>query len=209
MEQTSRRFPVILPLATLIRSLTIAAALFGVGLVLAGPAGAANKKHHLGLALGYERLLSSDFNGGSGNDFRSNGYGASQYRFSLQQNLDLTMDFRGLTHSESSGGEKVTLTNTYWGPGIRLISPNEGTRPYVQANFLLVREEVKDEISNVTISAHENGAGFGICGGVDIRAGNLLSIPIEANYMYGKPSDDISGVGINAGVTFNFGELNK
>jgi hypothetical protein len=70
-----------------------------------------------------------------------------------------------------------------------------------------VRDELKGESGNVTVTAHDNAAGFGICGGVDIRAGDLISIPIEANYMYGKPADDVSGIGINAGITFNFGEL--
>jgi len=48
-----------------------------------------------------------------------------------------------------------------------------------------------------------------VSGGVDFRAGNLISIPIEVNYMYGKPADDISGIGITVGLTFNFGTLNK
>jgi hypothetical protein len=191
-----------------IRPLAVAATLFGLGLMLSGPASAAIEKHHLGFALGYEKDLSNDLkDDASGVDFTNAGYGALQYRFSLQRNLDLTLDARATTHSEDNSGIKFTLTNSYWGPGIRLISPNEGMRPYVQANFLFVREELKAENGGVTVTAHENGAGFGICGGVDIRAGNLLSIPIEANYMYGKPSDDVSGIGINAGLTFNFGEL--
>jgi hypothetical protein len=72
-----------------------------------------------------------------------------------------------------------------------------------------VREEVKGESGNVTVTSHDDSAGFGISGGVDIRGGNLLSIPIEVNYMYGKPSDDVSGIGVNVGLTFNFGMLNK
>jgi hypothetical protein len=191
-----------------LRPLTIALALVGLGLALSGPASAATRKHHLGLALGYEKHLSDNLKDtSSGLDFTNAGYGAFQYRFSVKQNLDLTLDFRDTIHSDDSGGIKTTLTNGYWGPGIRLISPNEGMRPYVQANFLFVREEIKAESGNVTVTAHENAAGFGVCGGVDIRAGNLISIPIEANYMYGKPSDDVSGIGINAGITFNFGEL--
>jgi hypothetical protein len=185
--------------------------MLAVGLA-SGRAEAANKRHHLALALGYEKLLSDDMKDESaGIDFTDSGYGAFAYRFSLKSNLDLTMDFRGVKHkvdhTENIFGFDITLTNTYWGPGLRFISPNEGMRPYVQANFLLVRELVETESGGVTVSGHDNGAGFGVCGGVDIRAGNLLSVPIEVNYMYGKPNDDISGVGINAGLTFNFGEL--
>jgi hypothetical protein len=180
------------------------------GFLLSGHAQAANKMHHITLALGYEKHLSDDLKDESnGIDFTDCGYGALAYRISLARNLDLTADFRGTTHSDTFGGVDLTLTNSFFGPGIRIVSPNEGMRPYVQANFLFVREQIETESGGVTVTAHENGAGFGVCGGVDIRAGNLLSIPIEVNYMYGKPEDDISGVGINAGLTFNFGALNK
>jgi hypothetical protein len=184
--------------------------LFASLLLLAGPAQAANKKHHLTLALGYEKLLSNDLKDqASGVDFTSSGYGAIAYRFSVQRNLDLTLDARGTTHTETFGGVDFTLTNSFFGPGVRMVSPNEGMRPYVQANFFLVREEIKGESGGVTITSHDSSAGFGVSGGVDIRGGNLLSIPIEVNYMYGKPSDDVSGIGVNAGITFNFGMLNK
>lgn len=190
------------------RMLQNAALLILVGLVVASPAHAANKKHHIGFAIGYEKLLSNDVkDDATGIDFSDAGYGAFQYRFSVQRNLDLTFDVRGAQSTDSGGGVDFTLTNSYWGPGIRLISPKEGTRPYVQANFLFVREEAEAKSGGVTVTGHDTGAGFGISGGVDIRAGNLLSIPIEANYMYGKPADDISGVGVNVGLTFNFGEL--
>ena len=177
-------------------------------LLVASSAQAANKKHHITLALGYERLLSSDLkDDASGVDFRNAGYGATAYRFSVKPNLDLTLDARATESKDTSGGLDLKLTNTYFGPGIRVVSPKEGTRPYVQANFFLVREEVEVSSGGVTITGHDNGAGFGLSAGIDIRAGNLLSVPVEANYMYGKPGDNISGVGINAGLTFNFGEL--
>jgi hypothetical protein len=70
-----------------------------------------------------------------------------------------------------------------------------------------VSESIEFEQAGVKVSEDENGVGFGISSGVDIRAGNLLSVPIEVNYMYGKPADDISGIGANIGLTFNFGKL--
>jgi len=118
--------------------------LVAAGCLLAGPAQAANKQNHLTLALGYEKLLSDDMKDESaGIDFTNSGYGAFAYRFSLKPNVDLTVDFRGVTHSENISGIDFKLTNTYWGPGLRIISPNEGMRPYVQANFLLVREQIE------------------------------------------------------------------
>src|SRR6185503_13533498 len=156
--------------------------LLAAGLLLAGHAQAANKMHHITLALGYEKHLSDDLKDEpNGIDFTDCGYGAFAYRISLQRNLDLTADFRGTTHSDDFGGVELKLTNTFFGPGIRFVSPNEGMRPYVQANFLFVREQIETESGGVTVTAHENGAGFGVCGGGAIRAGNLLSIPIEVN----------------------------
>jgi hypothetical protein len=175
---------------------------------LAGPAQAENRKHHLGFALGYEKHLSDDLKiESAGIDYTDAGYGAIAYRLSVLHNMDITLDARGTTHSDTIGGVDLTMSTGFFGPGIRLISPNEGLRPYMQANFFLVSESLEAEVGNTKTSTDENGAGFGISGGVDIRAGNLLSIPVEVNYMYGKPADDISGIGANIGLTFNFGEL--
>jgi hypothetical protein len=169
---------------------------------------AENRKHHLGFALGYEKHLSDDLKDESnGLDYTDAGYGAFAYRLSVLHNLDVTLDARGTTHSDNIGGVDLTLSTGFFGPGIRLIAANEGLRPYVQANFFLVSESIEAEQGGVKVSSDENGAGFGISAGVDIRASNLLSIPIEANYMYGKPADDISGIGANVGLTFNFGQL--
>jgi opacity protein-like surface antigen len=190
------------------RAQVIAATLLFLCILLPGSALAENKKHHLGFALGYEKLLSDDLGGTySGIDFTNSGYGALAYRFSVKRNLDLTLDARSTISKQTQGAFDVTLTNSYFGPGIRLIGPNEGLRMYVQGNFFFVEEQVEAESGGVTISDSENDVGFGVSAGVDIRAGNLLSVPIEANYMYGKPADDISGVGINVGLTFNFGDL--
>ena len=169
---------------------------------------AENHKHHLGFALGYEKHLSDDLKDESiGLDYTDAGYAALAYRLSVLPNLDVTLDLRGTAHTDNIGGVDLTLSTGFFGPGIRLISPNEGLRPYVQANFFLVSESIEAEQGGVKVSADDNGAGFGISSGIDIRAGNLLSVPIEVNYMYGKPSDDVSGIGANVGLTFNFGKL--
>jgi len=183
---------------------------FGLFIIsaLAGPAQAENRKHHLGFALGYEKHLSDDLKiESAGIDYTDAGYGAIAYRLSVLHNMDITLDARGTTHSDTIGGVDLTMSTGFFGPGIRLISPNEGLRPYMQANFFLVSESLEAEVGNTKTTTDENGAGFGISGGVDIRAGNLLSIPVEVNYMYGKPADDISGIGANIGLTFNFGQL--
>jgi hypothetical protein len=177
-------------------------------LVLPGLARAENRKHHLGFALGYEKHLSDDLKDETiGIDYTDAGYGAIAYRLSVLSNLDLTLDARGTTHIDNINGIDLTLSTGFFGPGIRLIAPNEGLRPYMQANFFLVSESIEAEQAGVKVSSDENGVGFGISGGIDIHASNLLSVPIEVNYMYGKPADDISGIGANIGLTFNFGQL--
>ncbi|HEX5030036.1 MAG TPA: hypothetical protein VFY90_08700 [Tepidiformaceae bacterium] len=186
------------------------AAVFGLFMLSAVPglARAENRKHHLGFALGYEKHLSDDLKiESAGIDYTDAGYGAIAYRLSVLSNMDITLDARGTTHSDNIGGIDLTMSTGFFGPGIRLISPNEGLRPYMQANFFLVSESLEAEVGGVKTSTDENGTGFGISGGVDIRASNLLSIPIEVNYMYGKPADDVSGIGANIGLTFNFGQL--
>jgi opacity protein-like surface antigen len=171
-------------------------------------ASAENRKHHLGFALGYEKHLSDDLKDESiGLDYTDAGYGAIAYRLSVLSNLDVTLDARGTTHSDNFNGVDLTLSTGFFGPGLRLIAPNEGLRPYMQVNFFLVSESIEAEQGGTKVSSDESGSGFGISGGVDIHASNLLSLPIEVNYMYGKPADDISGIGANIGLTFNFGKL--
>ena len=169
---------------------------------------AEGQKHHLGFAIGYAKHLSDDLKDeASGIDFTDAGYGAIAYRLSVKPNLDVTLDLRGTTHSDNIAGIDFTGTTGFFGPGIRVIAPSGGMRPYVQANFFLANETIEAEQNGIKVSADENGAGFGISGGLDIRASHLLSVPIEVTYMYAKPEDDISCVGVNVGLTFNFGEM--
>lgn len=64
---------------------------------------------------------------------------------------------------------------------------------------------IEAEQGGVSISSSESGTGFGIFGGVDIPLTTLLSLPLEANYMYAKPSDDVSGFGFSVALAFNWG----
>jgi hypothetical protein len=106
-------------------------------------------------------------------------------------------------------GEDGTFTHTtsYFGPGVRFAGATGGVRPFVQANVYFARETVRIEFGNAGSDASENGAGFGIAGGADIRLSRLLSLPIEANYLYAKPENDASSLGMLIGLTFNFGVM--
>jgi hypothetical protein len=193
------------------------AAVVALGFIVATPAHAENKKHHLTIALGYQKFLMNDdlptidADPGPGVDMRTFDFsgaaaGHFAYRLSLKENLDLTFDQR-LAVSTVEGSD-FTFSTDYFGPGLRWISPKEGIRPYVQANFLIVSENLEMDLGDdTTLNRKKSGAGFGASAGIDIRGGNLLSIPIEAFYVYGKPDHDASGWGIDAGLTFNFGTL--
>lgn len=190
-------------------------ALMLLAVALPGSASAENRKHHIGLTFGYQKFLSDDLKpvvdiGGSGPtqlDFTNAGVASLAYRFSLSPSLDLTLDMRAAASLDEVGGIDVTLTNSYFGPGIRLVGQNEGVRPFVQASFFFVDEELEFEYSNLRITASESGVGFGVFAGADIRASNLISIPIQGEFVYAKPEDDVTGIGASVGVTFNFGEL--
>ena len=58
---------------------------------------------------------------------------------------------------------------------------------------------IEAEQGGVSISSSES------FGGVDIPLTTLLSLPLEANYMYAKPSDDVSGFGFSVALAFNWG----
>lgn len=190
-----------------------------IGFALPEAAQAENKKHHLTLALGYQKYLSDDMKPSIDIDpgpavdvrefdFSNAGMGTFAYRLSIKPNLDFTVDSRAAISSQDVLGTDVTLTTTYFGPGLRCISSKEGIRPYIQANFLVVSEELEIDLgNNNSFNSSETGVGFGVSAGIDIRGGNLLSIPVEAYYVYGKPEDDVSAIGVNAGLTFNFGTL--
>lgn len=175
-------------------------------LLSAGAARAENAKHHITLALGYQKYLGQDLKSEEvGLDFTNAGFGSVSYRFSVRPNLDLTVDTRGAVSRDTFEGVDLTLTSSCFGPGIRLIAPNEGTRPYVQANIYAVDEEIELAENGAKVSASKSAVGFGACAGVDIRGGRLLSIPIEVGYTYSKPADVLRGINASVGLTFNFG----
>jgi len=195
------------------RSLHLALAVAFV-LALPGAASAENRKHHISLNFGYQKFLSDDLKpivdlggGPTQLDFTNAGVATLAYRFSLRPNLDLTLDARAAASMDEVGGIDVTLSNSYFGPGIRLVGQGEGARPFVQASFFLVSEEIEFEYQDVTVTADESGVGFGVFAGVDIRASNLISIPIQGEFVYAKPEDDVTGIGASVGITFNFGQL--
>jgi len=167
-----------------------------------------NKRHHIGLVIGYVKLISDDVkDDSSGLDWSNSGHAALSYRYSINPNLDLAVDSRATFSTQTVNGVDVNLANTYFGPGVRVIAPQGKMKLFLQGNIYFVNEQVELVQGNTKVSANETGVGFGVNGGIDIQVSRLLSIPIEANFLFAKPQDDVSGFGISAGLTFNFGMM--
>ena len=166
-------------------------------------------RHHFTLGAGYAQHTAEEFDAGGLNP---GAQGQFAYRYSVTPRLDLSIDGRSVMASEDvdlGGGETGQLSHTtaYFGPGLRFGGTTGSVRPYVQANVYFARETVRLEMDGGGTDASETGAGFGIAGGADIRLSNLLSLPIEATFLYSKPASDASSLGMQAGLTFNFGMM--
>jgi hypothetical protein len=169
-------------------------------------AAAQNSRHHIGLVLGYAKLISDDVKP-FGYDFSNSLHSALSYRYSFSPNIDLAVEGRGTFSSQNVSGTDLNLINSYFGPGVRIVAPQDRLKLFAQGNFYFVQEEIEEVSGNTTITTSETGVGFGLNGGVDIQLSRLLSLPIEVNYLFAKPADDVSGFGVSAGLTFNFGMM--
>ncbi len=199
-------------------SMAVAVAL-ALALAVSSPASAQNRKNHLTVTIGYQNFTNEDLEDfGGGLDFSDASSGSLNYRLSLSPKFDLTLDAYSTFSSQSASlfvdypfyatlDADYAVMTTFFGPGLRWIAPREGIRPFVQGNVFIVGEYFTADYGSLYYSASDYSAGFGLSAGVDIRASNLLSIPIQADYMYGKPADDLSTFGFNFGLTFNFGEM--
>ena len=184
----------------------------GIALVAAtsAPASAAGRRHHLELGAGYYSLTSDDLDfqivSSTGEpigtlDLTTAGLGLLRYRFTLSPLVDLTMEGRGTIRSV--GGD-ISLKTFWVGPGVRISSSSVSVRPYGQASVLLVSEKLGLPSA---LADSKSSVGFGVLAGAGIRASDLLSIPVEVSYTYGKPDADVSGFGASVGLAFSFGQV--
>jgi len=179
---------------------------------LASPASAVDTtpmRHHLTLGLGVAHHLSDDFDDSG---VETGALGQFAYRYSLHGSVDLTLDGRSVFASDEVGTEIFTTVDvehdaSWFGPGVRWNGSAGAVRPYLQGNVFFVTETLTFDSGDVETSTDETDVGFGVMGGVDIRLGRLLSLPLEVAYLYGKPENDVSALGMSAGLTFNFTPL--
>jgi len=168
----------------------------------------ADTRHHITFGLGYTKLLSDDLKDETlGIDFTNAFNGLLTYRYSLNSSIDLCLDSRGMISTDTALGVDLTMTNSYFGPGVRWNMAGMGPRLFLQGSLLFANEEFDAEQGGVKISGSDSSVGFGAIGGVDIPMSKLLSLPIELHYIYAKPADDVSGFGANVGLAFNWGAM--
>ncbi len=188
--------------ATLVLTVLVVTAALAPGFAIAGG------RHHITLGFGYSKLLSDDLkDDASGIDFTNAGNGVLSYRYTVNSMWDVCLDSRATVSKDTESGVDLTLTNSFFGPGVRWSAPGMTTHLYVQASLFYADERFEAEQGGIKISGSDSGAGVGLFGGVDLPINRLLSVPVELNYIYAKPADDVSGAGLTVALAFNFGEM--
>ncbi len=177
-----------------------------VGSMLAQSCHSQFARHHIGIELGYFKAVSGDLKFDD-LDFTNAALVDLQYRFSLNELLDLAADLRNWSSYQDLGGASMTVNSSFFGGGVRVNVPGKAARPYLQVNFYAVTERASGEYEYYRFETDigKTALGFGINGGVDVDVTDLISIPIEVMYLFGEPGDDVSGIGFALGLNFNFG----
>jgi hypothetical protein len=169
-------------------------------------------RHHATLGLGFARHVSDDFEDAG---LETGLQGQIAYRYSLSRSVDVCLEGRSFWTSDeevsTEPGGTSELRNEhetlYFGPGIRWSAGGGAVRPYLQGNVYYTRETLRIELDGQGGDESEDGAGFGLMAGVDIHLSQMFSLPVEANFLYGKPERDVSSLGMQAGITLNFQPL--
>lgn len=182
-------------------------------LCLAQPGYSQFARHHIGVDIGFFKAFSEDLKieePGYSVDFTNALLSAVNYRYSLNHYLDLAFEVRSWMSFQEWAGVDFTLTSNFIGGGLRVNGGETAVRPYVQANIYIVQEKLSGEAGGFRAEAEsESSLGLGVIGGADIRVGDLISIPIEANLLIAEPADNVSGLGFASGINFNFGRVKR
>jgi len=141
--------------------------------------------------------------------------GGLAYRYSLSRDFDLCLEGRSFrtaddeVFSEPGGTSELHTEHAtlYFGPGVRWSGGAGPVRPYVQASLYYVQETLRIELDGQGGDETAEGAGFGLVAGVDIHLSQMFSLPVEANFLSAKPERDLSSLGMQAGIPYNFGAL--
>ena len=169
-----------------------------------------HKRYHIGILAGFykaspDNLKFLDY------DLTNAVLAMFNFRYSLTPVVDLAIENRAWISSDRGtiqGLEfNIDVTSSFFGIGIRVNGKDEQVKPFFQGSiyFVLADIDIGNDILDIS-SGNGIGIGIGLSGGLDIKASELISIPVEIIYI-GTDGDDIgnlSGFGLSVGVNFNF-----
>lgn len=179
-------------------------------------------RHHVTLGLGFAHHVSDDF---EDSGLTTGLQGQFAYRYSLSRSIDACLDGRSFWTSDEEaafylvarggGGQlladpgmlRIEHDTSGFGPGLRWSTGGGPVRPYVQANLYYVRETLRLELDGRGEDTTAEDVGFGLVAGADVHLSRAFSLPVEATYLYAKPELDVSALGMQAGISFNFTPL--
>ena len=142
-----------------------------------------------------------------GIDFSEMPDGGLHARTRLNDRLDVVFDARIANASKSPKGfddADLYASVATVGPGLRYHPPRWVRYAYVEAYLLYVEEFVSLGQFGASHDRTADGLGAAVRFGIDLRDGKRWSIPLAAQLMLAKPAEDVSNVGVYAGVTYNF-----
>jgi len=144
------------------------------------------KRYHIGIQAGFYKAV----------------LGGVNFRYSSTPVVSLVIDSRTWGSSDRS----IDVTSSFFGIGIRINGKDEQVKPFLQVSTYLVTENVEKQADFGSNILSENGIGIGLSTGLDIKVSELISIPVEINYIGtdGDDMDNLSWFGLSVGVSFNF-----
>jgi hypothetical protein len=173
-------------------------------------------KHHLSVVGGYARFIHRAVEHGAwipeisveAPDLQNGVDVGVRYRFSQRPGVDFAFE---LHRVEARGTATIrdwylgtyerdrTRRTDWWGVGVRRTLLEPGFRPFFQAT--LVRVSQSDGVNPAVGSS----LGVAFAAGGEVALGRSMSMPIELGWTYAEPYDDVSNLGLRAGLTWHPG----
>ena len=165
------------------------------------------RRHHVSAGLlGYFRAMSDDFRRLGADASEGQGYFLG-YRHSFAGQFDLGLDLHGWSSEFRWQESDYMLRVDGIGTGIRyrFAGADSKLQPYIQANILSIGEHLTTVRSNTEdTKVYRRDYGFCLNGGLEIRLSKSVNVQLDLMLVYGRPAENITGIGITTGLGFDF-----